>query len=62
MLELAVVMCVVISVGLFLRLRDLEKQVDVLERWADWLEDEILNENNIILTLEGDRNDERKNQ
>lgn len=59
MLELAVVALTVISVGLYLRLRDVERRLDVFDTWADWIEDEfITREPDMIFELNFDEGEE----
>lgn len=42
-----------LHIGLYLRLRDVEKEVVKLNEWADWIEKE-LEEDTITLKLESD--------
>jgi hypothetical protein len=59
MLELLCVILVVISVGLYMRLRELESRVDVFDQWADWIEGEFLNpDKDLIFELDLDLGEE----
>lgn len=42
-----------LHIGLYLRLRDVEKEVVKLNEWADWIEKELENDT-ITLKLESD--------
>lgn len=42
-----------LHIGLYLRLRDVEKEIVKLNEWADWIEKE-LEEDTITLKLESD--------
>lgn len=62
MLELLAVTLVVVSIGLYLRLRELERRMHIFDKWADWLEEQVFGSQEITLTLEGDNNDEGQNK
>ena len=58
--EILAVTLVVISVGLYLRLKELEKRMHIFDRWADWLEEQLFEQTEVTLTLEGEEDGERK--
>ena len=59
MLELLVVTLVVISIGLYLRLKELERRMHIFDRWADWIEEEFLNaDKELIFHLNFDQEEE----
>lgn len=59
MLELLCVILVGISVGLYIRLREVESRLDVFDQWADWIEDEFLNQDrDLIFELDLDLREE----
>lgn len=58
--EILAITLVVISVGLYLRLKELEKRMHIFDRWADWLEEQLFQQTEVTLTLEGEEDGERK--
>lgn len=60
-MELLLAILTVISIGLFLRLRETEKRLDLFDKWADWLEEVLFNPDTIVVKLEGEKDGETKN-
>lgn len=60
MIELVAVTLLVVSIGLYLRLRELEKRMHIFDRWADWLEEQLFQQPEVTLTLEGEEDGETK--
>jgi len=60
LVELIAVTLLFVSIGLYLRLKDLEKRMHIFDRWADWLEEQLFNQQEVTLTLEGEEDGERK--
>jgi hypothetical protein len=53
------VILVGISVGLYIRLKEVESRLDVFDQWADWIEDEFLNQDgDLIFELDLDLREE----
>lgn len=61
-LELLVITIVFICIGLYARIRDLEKRLDIFDKWADWLEEQVFNQQDVSFTLEGDKDGKNKNK
>lgn len=61
-LELLVVTIVLICIGLYARIRDLEKRLDIFDKWADWLEEQVFNQQDVSFTLEGDKDGKSKSK
>jgi hypothetical protein len=60
LVELVAVTLLVVSIGLYLRLRELERRMHIFDKWADWLEEQLFNQSEVTLTLEGEEDGERK--
>lgn len=62
LVELLAVTLVVVSIGLYLRLRELERRMHIFDKWADWLEEQLFNQEEVTFTVGGEDDGEGENQ
>lgn len=62
LVELVAVTLLVVSIGLYLRLKELERRMHIFDKWADWLEEQLFNQTEVTFTVGGEDDGEGENQ